>query len=215
MAFDLSTGRTKVGLLVTDLSQDAEIGMAMNAALAYAEHYCDRRFLYAREKIQKVYDRANEAVFVDRYPIVQVHAISGASASGGWKLTHDSAGIIFGGNRGGYGYGGGGYHRNFGQTVTIDYEGGYKALPADLEYAFWKMFGSVWGDYDPSTTAAIVTGGPAIGAVKKQTIVGVGSIDYETGSAPASAAAGVAADLSAVMPGAVQATLDMYARRVA
>ncbi len=215
MAFDVATGRVKVGLVATDVSQDAEINLALNAALAFAEHYCDRNFIFKREQISKSFDRAGEAVFVNRYPIAKVHSATGA---GGWTISHNSAGLIFnGGSRGGYGYGGAVYNSN--RRVVIDYEGGYKSLPADLEYALWGIFGSLWPTYDPSIVAAGGgIAGPAIGAVKKRTIVGVGSIDYETGGSSGSSNAGsgtVAADLSAVMPGATQATLDMYKRVVA
>jgi hypothetical protein len=205
MAFDTASGRLQVGLLAADATQDVQIAAAMSVALAYAENYCDRNFLFKRQIARKRFTRFGEDIFMDRYPIGRVYAItyvtSGMAIASTNYFVHAQSGIVD-------------IHQQ-GLPVDIDYDGGFKALPADLEYALWKMFGVVWADFDPAAGGGVVAAGPSIGAVKKQTIVGVGSIDYETGSAPATAVAGVAADLSAVMPGAVQATLDSYARRVA
>jgi hypothetical protein len=204
MGFDIATGRARAGLAVGDTTQDLPIQAAMNVALAYAENYCDRNFGYNRETITKTYSRFDEKIFVDRYPIAKIWSVShtgGSVINANQYNVHKNAGLILLDSGSG--------------KVDVDYEGGFLFFPADLEYALWKMFASVWADFDPAAGGGVVAAGPAIGSVKKQTIVGVGSIEFETGSAPAAASGTVAADLSAVMPGAVQATLDSYARRVA
>lgn len=216
MTWDITAGRVKVGLKPPDGSQDVEITAAMNAALAFAEHYCDRRFLFARETLTKYLNRDMEGVFVDRYPITRVHGMSGnglrSIGAAAKYATHNSAGVIYLKH---HNWAFGNDWANDG-TVTVDYEGGYKTLPADLEYALWSIFGALWPTFDPSSVS---TGGGvsvAIGAVKKRSIVGVGSVEYETGGGGTTSTGGVlAADWSAVMPGSVQALLSLYVRRVA
>ena len=206
MAYDLATAKNKLGIL--DATQDAEVTAALNAALAFAEHYCDRRFLYARETLRKFVDRDFEGVFVDRYPIAKIHSVTSSSGVSN-NNVHNSAGIVFTHNRHGL------FSHRANEEVTIDYEGGYKALPADLEYCFWQIFGAVWPTYDPSMVGG--GGGTTVvsGEIKKRTVVGVGSVEYTTSADGASSGgAGVSADWSAVMPGAVQAVLSLYMRRV-
>ena len=215
MAFDAMAGRLRVGLVATDSSQDVLINAALSAALAFAENYCDRDFLYKRETITNAFDREYEGVFVNRYPIGRVYSVSNATTSSslpasGWS-AHNQSGLILIPS----------YTRRMPSryaalpSVTIDYEGGYKVLPADLEYALWAIFDSVWPTFDPSISGGGIVG-PAIGNVKKRTVVGVGSIEYETGGGASSSSTGrVSADWSAVMPGATQAVLGLYARKIA
>ena len=214
MAFDLATAKKRLG--IADALQDAEVNLALNAALAFAEHYCDRRFVFARETLTKYVDRDLEGIFVDRYPIVKIHSID-SNAGIASQAMHSSSGVVFIKDR----YSPFRKAYDTGSKITIDYEGGYKALPADLEFCMWQIFSSVWPTYDPSLVGggggAGGGAGPAIGSVKKRTIVGVGSVEYETGgsSSSSSSSGSVAADWSAVLPGAVQAVLGLYMRRVA
>ena len=217
MAYDVNTGRLRVGLAAADATQDVPIGAAMNAALAFAEHYCDRKFMFARETITKTVDRDLEGVFVDRYPINRVYTLSGGgitSVVSQQFASHSTAGVVFLNAQGQPGR-----RWTFGaeRSVTIDYEGGYKSLPADLEYAIWAMFDAVWPTFDPSVSSG--GGGSTVvaGQVKKRTVVGVGSVEYTTSADGASSgtSAAAAADWSAVMPGAVQAILQLYVRKVA
>ena len=208
MAYDLASAKGKLGIL--DATQDGEVTAALNAALAFAEHYCDRRFLYARETLRKFVDRDFEGIFVDRYPINRIHSLTGATGAVSRNPAHSSSGIVFTNSRHGL------FHARWDEEVEIDYEGGYKALPADLEYCLWQIFSAVWPSYDPSMVGG--GGGTTVvsGEIKKRTVVGVGSVEYTTSADGASGSgAGVSADWSAVLPGAVQAVLNMYKRVVA
>ena len=198
MAFDVATGRIKVGLEPSDTSQDADIQMALNTALSLAEQYCDRKFAFARETLTKYADRFSERVFVDRFPINRIYSITGAGTNS--PEAHHDAGVVF--TSAG---------SNPGSKITIDYEGGYKSLPADLEYCLWQVFAAVWADFDPTNA----NGGNVVvsGEIKKRSIVGVGSVEYTTSAD--SIASTTVSDWSAVLPGATQAVLNLYKRRVA
>jgi len=199
MAFDVATGRLKVGLAPTDAVQDAEITMAINTALAIVENYCNRPFLYNTQV--EVFQHVHQGkVQVERYPIDTV--ISMDASAGMHQVQHVAGFIDFHGVR-------------YIERLELTYSGGYKILPADLEFAMWSVFGALWSTFDPTIVAA--GGGGltvAIGAVKKRTVVGVGSVEYETGGGSTSSSSGgaVHADLSAVMPAATMAILAPYKR---
>lgn len=198
MAWDLATGQVKVG--AQGAVWDTQITALMNTALALAEKYCDRHFLF-KEEIVKFYDQTVASFQLPRWPIETVFGITPNSASSRVEHVHKTAGVLE-------------LHgQQFVDLIEVHYSGGYKQLPEDLELALWDIFNTLWSTYGPNAGSG---GGAtvAIGAVKKKTITGVGSIEYETGGGSASGGSGSGSigDFTSVMPGATLAILQLYRR---
>ena len=195
MAWDIATAETKIPAPPAGTPpQTALITQLMDTAISIAERYCDRKFLRKQEQI-RFYDIAQETVQLPRWPVVSIDASTPSNL--GKHHVHRGAGQIkFHGQR-------------FFDELDITYTGGYDPLPADLEMALWNIFMTLWDTYGSGSGG----GGPtiALGAVKRKTIVNVGSIEYETGSA-ASSDSDSAADWSSLMPGATRTILNLYRR---
>jgi hypothetical protein len=168
MAFDLATAKTRLG--ITGTAQDALITSACNAALAAAENYCDRRFLYKRDSVS-FYDARSRKLSLDRYPIVSINTIS-AKGSGSVLDTstyhvHNWSGMIL-------------FHgAPFFDELDIDYNGGYQTLPADLELALWMIFDGVWPIYSSNGGGGAATAGGAPGAITSISVPDVGTLRFD------------------------------------
>lgn len=180
--WDIATARVRTGLSATDASNDAQLQIAMDASLALIEKYCDRKFLY-KNTIEE-FTHVGSTVSLERYPIDYVdniHDFGEINKINGMLDTGHS------------------------RYLKVQYAGGYKVLPADLEMAFWSVFDAVH-----ASTAAT---GPALsGGIKKLAITGVGSIDYDTGSSASSPTGGA---FGGLMPMTALNILDLYRRDLA
>lgn len=74
MPFDQITALTRLPAL--SVSQTAMVQPILDAALALAETYCDRRFM-EQDEVEKVVPFAGNAIRVMRYPITSVASITG------------------------------------------------------------------------------------------------------------------------------------------
>lgn len=190
MGWNIATAEEKTGTPAG--TQDDLLQMMMDRAVAIAERYCDRGLIYKEETIY-YYDIQQRVIQLKRYPLLGLAQTTPANLPP--HHVHKLGGqIIF-------------HNEPFFDQLGIVYYGGYLELPPDLEMALWDIFHVLWETYGPNAGG----GGPtiALGAVKKKTIVGVGSIEYETGGSSASTEKS-AADLSALMPGATMALLEPY-----
>jgi hypothetical protein len=181
--WDLATAKARLNITTT--TQDAEVQMILDAALAYAEGICDRQFLYAAQQARFYYVQGS-TLQVRRYPIDQVmnisldvdhkvHRTAGRFEFPGWLHS---------------------------QEVTIDFTGGYKVLPADLELALWMVFDSLWADHSGGAG-----GGLTAGAVESVTLSQVGTVRFATG-----ASAQVDASAMGGIPPKAVSILDRYRR---
>lgn len=189
MTWDIVTARSRAGLVVGDTSQDAILTASMSATLGLIEDYCDRFFLHQRETVRFNHTGTSQ-IQLKRYPLDTIHSITPTHRhkvdnAGGWIEFHQYV---------------------FEEELTIDFEGGYVTLPAQLELAFWGVFDSV---YTAQTSSG--GGGGVSGGVKKLAITGVGSIDYDTGSSASSSSGGSGAWGGAIPPMAM-AILNLYRR---
>ena len=194
MAFLLNDAKTRKGILPADTTKDAILQVALDTALALAETYCNRRFMYASE-VATFHYPCSQSLQLNRYPLEQVVDITpvGQGAIG----TDQYQAIL-----------GAGQIKSLGwlsaKQIDVVYAGGYKVLPADLELALWMMFDEVW--------AGIPGGGLAVGGVssadviKRITLPDVGSIDLDTGSSKNSGG-GAAGGL---IPFGAAAILNLY-----
>ena len=183
----IETLRVRAGLLATDTTKDAEINVAINAASAIAERYCNRKFAYG-EELETYTHHRGPGFQAHRFPIINM------ISTGSDIVSHvdKNAGVIY---FDGY---------NPDHEVTIHYEGGYTdgTLPADLELALLMMF---------DVTYASVSGAGAVstGGVESVSVTGVGTIRYSTGAA-ATTGAGIGG-----VPSTVLSLLDPYILREA
>lgn len=190
--FDIGTAKTRLG--ITGTAQDALLTTALNAALAVAEQYCDRRFLYKRDTVA-FYDAKNRALILSRYPIDTINSItskaSGAAVdSSGYHVHHWNGMIYFHG-------------APFFDEIQIDYTGGYQTLPADLELALWLILDTLWPSLSGSGAAA--AGGGAIKAIRSNGA----SVEYDTSG---NAGGGIASASASGMPVGAMSILHFYRR---
>ncbi len=166
MAFDIVTARARVALAVGDTSQDAVLTGSLNVALAVIERYLNRNLTYSGQKEEHI--KPHQSGFlVKRYPIDSVIKVT--KDSGGGLITnflvHNEAGIVEFDNS------------YWGRSITLEYTGGYKVLPADLEFALWLCF--------DAAHAASGAGGAVISAagLESISIPDVGTIRLSAGGA--------------------------------
>lgn len=185
MTWDISTGRLKAGLAAGDVSKDTLIQLSMAQALALAEQYCDRQFLYAADAITFYHTQAARYQ-VTRYPIEAVTTTNTGSykvhKAGGW-VEYDIVVIE--------------------EELKFNYTGGYKVLPADLELALWTIFDTVLG---ANEGAAVTTGG-----IKSASLTGVGSVQFDVGGATTQSGGA----MGGMIPAVASSILDLYRREYA
>lgn len=192
MPFDLNTAKNRLGIAPGDVTKDAEIQAALDAALAAAEKYCNRNFRLARETA-RFYHVDGPAIQLSRFPIRVIHSVTpdpptfDIHYTGGKLLTHDQ-----------------GFHE-----VEIDYTGGYDPLPPDLELALWLTFANTHSIISGGAAATLVQGS---GDVKSVTVMGSFKLDYDVGTTAVGGGGGSDFGGEAVgfIPGAAVSILDLY-----
>lgn len=181
--FDLATAKTRLN--ITGTTQDVQLQAALDTALAWAETYCDRYFKYGPQ--EEIFTHTNgPTLSLKRYPIESINKGGPAhhfDADSGVVFLHD-------------------YNQK--HQITVDYFGGYKTLPADLEMALWGTFDSVWSTMQSAGSAPV--GGGAIKAISSDSQ----RIEYDT-----SGGAVVGVDSNSGLPSMAAAILNSYVRRKA
>ena len=166
MSFDLETAKNRLN--ITDASKDDEIQLALDTALSVAENYCDRKFMFESSVVEDFIFKTNESFAVERYPIDKINSSeneSGQAVTDNLYEIDQDAGLV----RFAKGYPN--------QSFTVNYDGGYKVLPLDIELALWSIFDKIWAMTQSSTGGGVVVGG-----IESVAITGVGSVKYSSGS---------------------------------
>ena len=182
--FDLTTAKTRLN--ITGTTQDAALQVALDAALAIAEGYCDRKFMHNSTQVETFTHVSGTSVSLIRYPLDADPTLAGDRANYSFHTDWQN-GVI--------------HCDDFvvDHKLKVTYSGGYVTLPADLEFALWGIFDGVW-------TQMQSAGSVSAGGVDKISLVGVGSISYSGGSGGGSGGSGDP------VSGYVQAVLDGYRR---
>jgi len=190
--FDLSAAKTRLNISGT--AQDAMLTAAVGAALAVAEKYCDRMFMYAAETV-KFYDFHGHVIFLPRYPIAAIISETGLPTTR--HVNGTLGGIELHG-------------QHFIHEATISYAGGYQVLPPDLELALWLIFDGLWPQFNLPVTggAAAAVGGGAITSISVPDVGVLRFSDPNNGSASGSASG------NGLIPSAAVALLEPYRRRL-
>lgn len=191
MAWTLAQAKIYLGPKDPDTPEgDIIIQQVLDETLEALETVLGRQLLLAREVVRFLLV-TSDTVMVPRFPIKEIHAISSTGLfppavaqepfPGGVNVQFAVGWIqspTFAGQR----------------EVSVDYEGGFDPLPADLERAMWSAFLTLYDDTDPVTGAPPVAGGSTIvagsGDVSSVTIADFGTVKYDVGSAVSAAQTG-------------------------
>jgi len=172
MSFDLIAAKARLGL--TDATKDLQVQLALDACLAIAESYCDRHFLWTHETA-KFYDIYARRLQLSRYPLTSVVSVldnsGNAISSTHYKVHHAYGYIQF-------------KHYITDWEAQVEYEGGYKVLPADLLIALWGIFDIVWPSINGSSGGAATV---APGSISSISIPDVGTVSFSAGGQAAAA----------------------------
>lgn len=141
MAWDIDTARVRIGLADDDASKDAALTAAMATALALAERYCDRRFLFKENDVAHVFGLSSRHLHLYRWPLVEVKTVeyvkpdSSVTLQTGWTAQLETGVVTLQG-----------WWMHAPGEVRVTFDGGYEpdALPADLESALWLIFDELW-----------------------------------------------------------------------
>jgi hypothetical protein len=181
MSFDIESARKRVGVPDGDTSKDAELVASMNAALAIAENYCDRKFLYKEETANFYYDVTGK-YSLKRYPIDEIIEIVDSDGNIPPYKVHRQVGHIILKNY------------NFADELSITYKAGYYPLPADLELALWGIFDAAYASISRAMSGnGMGTGASNVGAISSINIPDVGTVSFNTDAASSTMTNAVAA----------------------
>ena len=195
MAFLLNDAKTRKGILPADTTKDAILQVALDTALALAQVYCNRWFMYASE-VATFHYPYSQSLQLNRYPLEQVVSITPV---GQVAIGTDQYQVILGA----------GQIKSLGwlsaKQIDVTYAGGYKVLPADLELALWMMFDEIWsGMPGGGGGGSAVPSGQVIQSI---TIPDVGTVRYADGGSSSSSGSGGGGGL---IPINATAILNLY-----
>lgn len=181
--------RVRIGLASNDNSKDADIASLWSISTSLAEMYCDRKFEFATDNEEFIHD-PSYTISLRRYPIVTINSITPdiGGAVSNYHYDKNTGVVHFDGYQ-------------VKHKLTINYDGGYTAWPADLELALIGTFEKLWKD----STGTVSSGG--VKTVKAGDL----SITYDTGSGAVTSAVGGA--MGGHIPFTSTVILDMYRRQ--
>ena len=168
MSFDLKSARVRVGLKEDDTSKDPQLKSAINAALAVAENYCDRYFVWVDDEVARFYYQASKRYSLKRYPIEEVTEIRDSDGQFPEYRVHHVLGRIelkqF----------------NYADEIMFTYTAGYRVFPADLELALWGIFDATFASIDKAMSGEGISGGNAAGYgdISSINIPDVGTVSF-------------------------------------
>ena len=212
--------RVRIGLLPDDATRDADILLAQDISLDMVETYLDRKLMY-EDDVEEFFS-ASMGHLVRRWPLDPDEEI---------KITGKGFGSIDGNYVWAVGvneYGAGHYFAidfekgiiyspsyAYGWPLEISYTGGFEVLPPTLQWALLRVFDLVWASDSSfgNTSGSTVT----TGAVKKVSLVGIGSVELDSGGSSSSSgdSGGINADAWGLLPATVTSVLDRWRRESA
>lgn len=198
--------RVRVGLDPSDPSKDLELEAAASTTLGMLETYLDRKLPLALDT--QVFFVNDPSILLRRWPVV-LDTVSMIWPIGigseplnpvDSKYVDYERGIIFSKQVG------------VAFPVTVSWEGGFDVLPPDLMWAYWSAFDILWTS--SATWGGSAGGGAYAGAAKRITLVGIGSVEFDTGSSGGSGSGSTSQDSVpwGIFPINVTTILDRYRR---
>lgn len=144
------------------VSTDAGVGRTILRYQALIEGFLDRRLELATVANEKHSMVTPAPLLLRRYPITEITSVTadGGTVDHTEFNVNEESGIVYHNNL-----------LNWKRKVLITYRGGYDPLPADLQYVVCTLVEArLKGEVDD------------VRPVRKETVYGVQSIDYATGS---------------------------------
>jgi hypothetical protein len=196
MTFLLADAKARKGILPADTTKDLILQVSLDTALALAETWCNRRFMYKAVELETFSYPFAQGLQLSRYPLESVASVTpvGQTAIG----TDMYQAVLKTGQIKSLGW-------LSAKQIDVTYAGGYKVLPADLELALWMVFDAAW--------AAMPGGGgggaSSVDVIKRITLPDVGSIEMATNSA-SSSGGGAAGGAGGLLPLSAASILNLY-----
>jgi hypothetical protein len=183
MSFDLKSARVRVGLAPDDTSKDPQIIGSINAALAIAENFCDRYFVWVQDEVASFYYQTSKKYSLKRYPIEEVTEIIDSDGNFPEYKVHHLLGRI---ELKSY---------NRAEELRIIYTAGYRVFPADLELALWGIFDATYASIDKAMSGTGGASAPAVntGSISSINIPDVGTVSFNNAGTTTSASAALTA----------------------
>lgn len=145
---------------IVDASQDDELSMYLQIAGEAAESYVDNKL--ALQEVKEQFPSQRSPIALRYYQVSSLDAVDldGQDLTADWSL-YFSEGIAWAedGSKCGTSF----------EQLIVTYQAGWEPLPAEIGYAIVQI-----------AIAYQQSAGSAPGAVKKESIVGVGSVEYVT-----------------------------------
>jgi hypothetical protein len=188
---------------ITDGTQDAELTLTLEMAQSLVEDYLGRSLNYAEYEDWVEVTHGQDTIVLKNHPVEVVLEIKDAATD--LSIVYESGYIVKPSGEVRF--------RSSGQgDLVVSYMGGYLELPAWAMYAIVQTASAIWNAQ--GTGGAGAGGGASLGAVKKETVYGVASIEYETGGS-SSAAAGTVGGTSqhGAIPALVAHSLEQHRNR--
>lgn len=203
---DIEALRVRAGLDPTDDTKDAQLIMAADTTLSIVETYLDRKLEYMDDSETFYYQ---EPLLVRRWPMEQ------GSVTTIFLLDNDieepftisnrmidyEKGIIYGQR-----------YDVPNRVVIVEYTGGFDPIPNDLLWSLWAVFDAYWAATPgwASSSGGVITGS---GEVKKVSLVGIGSVDFDVGTSSAGGdSSSLNADPWGLIPAEIISIIDRYRR---
>jgi len=185
MSYDITTATARV----PGGSNAALIQTAFDTALAVAERYCDRQFLYAADKATFVHPFAS-ALQLSRYPLEQIVTVTGDNSASitDYHMEAGTGRVVLD-------------SWAHGHQIKIGRQGLIAACVVDLELALWMVFDTIWAQ-----VSSPGGGGAAAGGISSVSIPDVGTLRFDTGATPVSGGAG----MGGLIPSMAESILDLY-----
>ena len=211
MAWTLDAAKVRLEIAPGDTTKDAQITLAMEMSILLAESYLNRKLLKKVDTTQSFYRVHGRMVFLERYPVESIKSI--ALPPVGTTMPLES--VTVNPRTGGVDY----YSLHGQSEVLITYTGGYDPLPADLEWALWMLFDTLYAEMEAGPISGGGGGGIVIegsGDVKSIQIYDVGKVDYDVGTTVSNTSSGgVGASAALLVPsGRLEFILQTYARPI-
>jgi hypothetical protein len=193
----------KALLGITDDTQDAALTQTLEISQELIEDYLGRSLSYGKYEDWVEVVRGQDTVVLKNYPVDAILDVMDAAT--GLPVVYEAGYVVkpSGEVRLRSGHQG---------DLVVSYMGGYLNLPAWAQYAIIQTASAVWNAQ--GTGGAGAGGGAALGAVKKETVYGVASIEYETGGS-SGAGAGTVGGTSqhGAIPALVAHSLEQHRNR--
>jgi len=194
--------RVRIGLLDTDTSRDTDLEAAEAITQGLVEDYLDRRLEFLPD-IETFYG-GKAWLLLRRWPLeaagavdVTIHnepvpmAVEGISVDEERGVVHLPSWMC-------------------GRPIRVEYTGGFTELPPSLLWAYMAAFDAVWSSTPGFGVAAgtLPAGG---GEAKKITLVGIGAVEFDTGSSSGGTGGGDVEPWG-IIPDEAVTVLDRYRR---